>query len=42
MVGYHFFRLDKNGQIYGHGRNLNTADIEFVFFSAGCFGLQFY
>ena len=27
MVDYHFFSIDKNGQIYGHGWILNMADI---------------
>ena len=30
MNGYHFLRLDKNGQIYRHGWNFNMADIEFI------------
>ena len=31
MVGYHYYSLDKNGQIHGHGWNLNKADIECIY-----------
>ena len=31
MVDPHFFSLDENGQIYGHGWNFNMADIECIF-----------
>ena len=34
MVGPHFFSLDENGKIYGHGWNFNMADIECIF--RGC------
>ena len=31
MVAYHFYSLDKNGQIYRYGWNLNMANIECIF-----------
>ena len=30
MIGFHFFNQYKNGKIYGHGWNVNMADIEFT------------
>ena len=34
MVAYHYFSLDKNGQIHGYGWNFNMADIEYHGFSS--------
>ena len=35
MVAYHYSSLDKNGQMYGHGWNLNVADIECIYEGRG-------
>ena len=31
MVAYHYYSLDKNGQIYKYGWKLNMAEIECIF-----------
>ena len=30
MIGYHFFSLDKNGQIFNQGFRFKMADIECI------------